>query len=284
MFSVFRDPGLQKQFEQNGYILQSSLLGAGEVETLSALFTKFRDEYNGAFHTSHFSTDVVYKKQVHDTLAGLVFPKASPLLNNFMPLFGNFMIKNSDPENFMPLHADWTYVDEQQFCSVAIWIPLVDVDAENGCLGIIEGSHKVTNIVRGPLIQQSSHQHDKDWARRFGKLIPMKAGDAIIYNHALLHYSPPNKTIVARPALNLSIVPEAAKWLHYCKPEGVNEIEVYSVPDSSFYIRYNNFQRPETGTLIKTLPGNVIELIDDRMENYGRRKGVFNRVKEWFSA
>src|SRR5580700_7488346 len=139
MFSVFRDSILQKQFEQNGYILLSSLLTPGEIETLNSLFTKFQNECNGAFHTSHFSTDVVYKKQVHDTIAELVFPKAAPHLNNFLPLFGNFMIKNSDPENFMPLHADWTYVDEQQFCSVAIWIPLVDVDAENGCLGIIEG-------------------------------------------------------------------------------------------------------------------------------------------------
>ncbi len=284
MFSVFRDTTLQKQFEQKGYILLPSLLSGSEIETLNSLFTKYQREYNGAFHTSHFSTDVTYKKQVHDTIAELVFPKAAPYLNNFLPLFGNFMIKNSDPENFMPLHADWTYVDEQRFCSVAIWIPLVDVDAENGCLGIIEGSHKVTNAIRGPLLQQSSLQRDKDWEERFGKLIPMKAGDAIIYNHSLLHYSPPNKTKIARPALNLSIVPDTAPWRHYCKPDCTDEIEVYSVPDSSFYIRYNNFQRPETGTLIKRLPNNVIEFIDDRMENYGKRKGVFNRIKGWFTA
>jgi hypothetical protein len=284
MYSVFRDPVLQKQFEQKGYVLLSSLLNAEEIKTLNGLFAKFRNEYSGAFHTSHFSTDEIYKKQVHDTIAELVFPKASPLLNSFSPIFGNFMIKNSDPENFMPLHADWTYVDEQQFCSAAIWIPLVDVDAENGCLGVIEGSHKVTNAIRGPLLQQSSFQRDKDWAARFGKLLPMNAGDAIIYNHSLLHYSPPNKTKVARPALNLSIVPDTAPWLHYCKPQGANEIEMYSVPDSSFYIRYNNFQRPETGTLIKTLPNNVIRFIDDRMENYGKRKGVINRIKDWLSV
>jgi hypothetical protein len=284
MFSVFSDRLLQNQFEQKGYILFSSLLSASEIDTLNTLFAKFQNECNGSFHTSHFSTDEIYKRQVHDTITHLVFPKAAPYLNNFLPLFGNFMIKNSDPENFMPLHADWTYVDEPQFCSVAIWVPLVDVDAENGCLGIIEGSHKVTNAIRGPLLQQSSLKRDKDWEKRFGKLIPMKAGDAIIYNHSLLHYSPPNKTKMARPALNLSIVPDTAPWVHYCKPEGTDEIELYSVPDSSFYIRYNNFQRPETGTLIKTLPNNVIQFIDERMENYGKGNGVFNRLKKWLSV
>jgi len=283
MFSVFKDPALQQQFEKQGYILVSSLLDAGDIKMLNDLFAKFREEYKGAFHTSHFSTDVNYKKQVHDVIAGVAGPGTAALLNDFVPLFGNFMVKNPDPENFMPLHADWTYVDEKKYSSVAVWVPFVDVDAENGCFGVIEGSHKVTNAIRGPMLKQSSLQRDKTWEQRWGKLIPMKAGDAIIYSHALLHYSPANKTNVSRPALNLSLAPQNAPWLHYCRPEGEDEIELYSVTDTDFYIRYNNFQRPETGTLIKKLPNSTIVWIDERMENYGKPKGVFNRIKDWFS-
>ena len=135
MSSVFRDPLLQQQFDKQGYVLVSSLINGGDIEELKGLFTKFREECNSNFHTTHFSTNVEYKKQVHDVIASVVGLKASPLLNDFIPLFGNFMIKNPDPENFMPLHADWTYVDESKFSSVAIWVPLVNVDAENGCPG-----------------------------------------------------------------------------------------------------------------------------------------------------
>ncbi len=284
MISVFKDPLLQKQFEQKGYIHLSSLLTASQIESLLALFNQFQAEASDAFHTSHFSTNVVYKQQVHDTISNVVYPKASPYLNNFIPVFGNFMIKNPDAERFMPLHADWAYVDESKHSSVAIWMPLVDVEALNGCLGVVEGSHRVTNAIRGPLIHQSSYKHDREWVTHFGKLIPMKAGDAIIYHHGLLHYSPPNKSNVSRPALNLSVVPQNTPLLHYCKPEGATDIELYEVNDSGFYIHYNNFQRPETGRLIKTLPVTKVELIDERMEKFGKPKSIFERVRVWLSA
>ena len=284
MSSVFRDPLLQQQFDKQGYVLVSSLINGGDIEELKGLFTKFREECNSNFHTTHFSTNVEYKKQVHDVIASVVGLKASPLLNDFIPLFGNFMIKNPDPENFMPLHADWTYVDESKFSSVAIWVPLVNVDAENGCFGVIEGSHQVTNIIRGPMLKQSTLQWDKEWEQRLGKLIPMKAGDAIIYNHRLLHYSPPNRSELARPAINLSLVPKGVPWLHYCKPEGADEIEVYGVTDTGFYIHYNNFQRPETGKLLAKLPNETIEYIDERMEKFGRPRGIFHQLRTWLGG
>ena len=284
MHSVFNDPILQKQFEQKGYVLLSSLLNTSEVERLLTLFSQFTAEANEAFHTTHFSNNLTYKQKVHDTIAALVYPKAAPVLNNFRPVFGNFMIKNPDAERFMPLHADWAYVDESKYTSVAIWIPLIDVDAQNGCLGVVEGSHRVTNAIRGPLIHQSSYQQDKEWVARFGKLIPMNAGNAIIYNHALLHYSPPNKSSVARPALNLSMVPQNVPLLHYCKPEGVVDIELYQVPDNSFYMHYNNFQRPDTGKLINTLPIGSVKVIDERMENFGKSNGIFNRLMSRLST
>jgi hypothetical protein len=281
MSLVFNDPVLQKQFEEKGYVLIPSLLGEGEIKSLLSLFEQFEKECVGFFYTTHFSKDTAYKKRVHDAITATVFPKATPYLNNFAPLFGNFMIKNPDPQNAMDLHADWTYVEEPAHHSVSIWIPLVDVNKQNGCLGIIEGSHKILNAVRGPLIHQTSRQHDNIWAKKYGKLLLMKKGDAILYNHALLHYSPPNKTERVRPATNLSVAPAKAEWIHYCLPEGANAIEKYKVTDTNFFIQYSNFQRPETGTLLETLPADSVKFIDGKMERL--RQGQFiQRVKSWF--
>ena len=235
---AFRDAKLQKVFEQEGYIVLPSLLSDEDILCLTNLFASFQIQYLDAFHTTHFSTDVNHKKIVHDAIAKIVSATTVPYLNNFIPLFGNFMVKNSDTKNCMPMHADWTYVDEKNFCSVSVWVPLIDVDEKNGCFGVVAGSHKITNIIRGPQIKQtSSLERDKVWEKRYGKLIPMKAGDAIIYNHALLHYSLANTSNIARPAINLSMAP-AVPWLHYCRPE--TDIEVYRVADTSFYTHYNN--------------------------------------------
>lgn len=277
MYPSFLNAEQQEQFERKGYVIFPSLLNANEVDALASLFAKHQNEYNGFFATTHFSKDVAYKKLVHDTITQVVFPKAAPHLNNFTSLFANFMIKNPDSENAMDLHADWCYVDEAAYHTVSIWVPLIDVNEENGCLGIIEGSHKVTNTIRGPLIRQTHRVYEPRWIRKYGKLLPMKAGDAIFYNHALLHYSPPNKTNTVRPAINLSVAPAAAPVIHYCIPEGTNEIEVYRVPNTDFFIHYNHFQKPETNTLTKTLPSSTVQYMDERMKWFGLKR-LLNRL------
>lgn len=279
---VFHDSFLQKDFDRKGYVVIPGLLNNDNVNRLLDLYKRFEHYYSGPFHTSHFSTDAAYKKEVHDTIANTIYPLIEPYLIGFQALFGNFMIKNPDANVAMDLHADWSYVDESRFRSVAIWVPLVDTNIDNGCLGVIEGSHKITNSIRGPLIRQSSRQHEAEWERRYGKLLPMKAGDAIVYDHALLHYSLPNKSNKPRPALNLSLAPAiAAPWIHYCQPEGNDEIELYMVEDKDFYIRYTNFQRPETGTLIRKMPPTEVRYIDDRMNSFWKQR-LFNKIRQLF--
>lgn len=271
MRNIFKDNVLQKELEDKGYI-QLPLLDSADIAQLYEVFTRHNAEYNQPFHTSHFSTEVNYKRQVNEAVIKIVFAKLTAVLENCRPIFGNLMIKQGNSDYFMPLHADWTYVDEDKFRSIAVWIPLVDTNEENGCLGVIEGSHKVMSKIRGPRIAVTSCNYNEEWIRKFGKLLPVKAGCAIIYDHALMHYSPPNKSKEARPALNLSIVPAEADIIHYCIPEGAGEIEVYKVDNSEFYLNYNNYQRPETNSLIRKQPVDTVTWIDEKMKQFNPNK------------
>lgn len=284
MKPVFANHKTQKIFSERGWI-STPLLEQPQIARLWSLFDKYVSQYRTPFHTTHFSSDKQYKRQVNDAIIDNVFPKVEPLLLDCRPIFGNFMIKKAENNYFMPLHADWAYVDEENFRSIAVWIPLIDTDEINGSLGVIEGSHNIVNRIRGPRIRQSSYERDMSWVERFGKLLPMKAGSAIIYDHALLHYSPPNRSAYPRPAINLSIVPSEAEIIHYCIPEGADEIEVYRVQESDFYINYDNYQRPETNSLIKTLRADSVTWIDERMENFGRKKlSRMQKLRRFFSV
>jgi hypothetical protein len=247
---------------------------------LNAVYLQHKEQYAQPFHTSHFSNEIEYKRQVNDTIVKVVYPKLASVLENYKPIFGNLMIKHGMNDYFMPLHADWTYVNEDEFRSIAVWIPLVNTDEKNGCLGVIEGSHKVISKIRGPRIQLSGYVHDKDWVKKYGKLLPLKAGHAIIFDHALMHYSPANNTEQTRPALNLSLVPDGTDIMHYCIPEGSGDIEVYRVDGSEFFLRYSNFQKPETNSLIRTLPANTVALVDEKMENFTpfKKKNLLARI------
>jgi hypothetical protein len=264
MRRVLIDDQLENTFAQQGYAVVP-LLSAVEVETLTELFAKHREKFNEPFHTSHFSKDRDYKWDVNNTIVDVLQPKLKDILFDYLPIFGNFMVKLPDPEVLMPLHADWAYVNEATSRSVSVWVPLVDTDEHNGCLGVVPQSHTLVNAVRGPLIRQSSRDHELEWSNELGVLLPMKAGQAVIYDHGLLHYSPANASGVARPAINLSLVPNGEEIIHYCMPEGANQIEIYRVNDASFYINYEHFQRPETNTLIDTLPADVVKWMDDKM-------------------
>lgn len=281
MRNIFKDSALQKDFERKGYV-EVPALDSTDITGLHELFVQHRDEYAQPFHTSHFSTEINYKRRVHEGIVNIVFPRLAPVLENVKPIFGNLMIKHGMNDYFMPLHADWTYVDENKFRSLAAWIPLIDTDEENGCLGVIEGSHKVSDRIRGPRIQQTSYTKDKEWVKKYGKLIPVKAGHAILFDHALMHYSPPNKTSGSRPALNLSMVPAEAALFHYCMPEGASDIEVYRADGSEFYLRYNNYQRPETNSLIRTLSADTVKWVDAKMENFDpyKKKGILDQLAD----
>ena len=258
MISVFKSHSLQREYEKRGYIVVPSLLLRQDLIALESLFANNLNQYTQPFHSSHFSKDTAYKKQVHDAIIQVVYPKLVSVLNNFRPVFGNFMVKNAASANFLQMHADWTYVNEPEYRSVSVWIPLVDTNATNGCLGVIAGSHKFMNNIRGPLIQQNSFTHDRQWVEKYGELLPLKAGDAIIYDHA--------------PAINLSLAPSQAQLIHYCMPQGVDTIQKYLVPDNDFYIQYDNFQTPQTGTIIETLPAHTVKFIDKKMNRLWLRR------------
>lgn len=272
MNRVFKNSIQQQKFLSNGYVIIPGLLDIENIKSLLNVFEKHIDEYTTSFHTSHFSKNIQYKREAHNAISDMVYRKAEPFLEKYKPLFGNFMIKTSDPNTALDIHTDWTYVDENLYTSVAIWSPLVDTIPENGCLGIVEGSHKITNKIRGPLIKESSRDFNDFWSNKYGKLLPMKAGDAIFYHHGLLHFSLPNKTNKTRPAINLTVVPKNADYIHYCMPEGSNEIEMYNVENSQFYLYYNHFQRPESNSLIKSLPVETVKYIDPQMKNYNIKK------------
>jgi ectoine hydroxylase-related dioxygenase (phytanoyl-CoA dioxygenase family) len=267
---LFIDTKLEEAFSRYGYVILPNLLDRNDINVLTDTYQSFSSHISQPFHTSHFSNDVIYKRTIQSAIFDVVFPKIKNQLCDYSPVFANFMVKNPTGDNFLQLHADWAYTEEKEYRTASIWIPLVDVNKQNGCLGVIEGSHAFMNKVRGPGIQQNNFNRDKIWVKKYGKLLPVNAGDAIVFDHALLHYSLANETNSARPALNMSVVPRQAALLHYCIPDDTNEIEKYSVDNLDFFLLYENWKRPQLGQPVAYLQKSVVPFIDERMENYGR--------------
>lgn len=117
-----------------------------------------------------------------------------------------------------------------------------------------------------------------------GKLLPVKSGEAVIYNHRLLHYSMPNNSNKVRPAINLSMVPQNTAMIHYTVPEGTEGVHRYEIEDNDFFIYYDNFQVPERGKLTN-IDTHSVPMLNNRADafvNKYAKTSVMDKIKAWF--
>jgi len=151
----------------------------------------------------------------------------------------------------MPIHQDWTVVDESRFCSVTIWCALQDTDGTNGAMQVIAGSHRFSDALRSPTLDDPFRNLHAE-LRADLRTVPLRAGEAIIFNQALLHASPPNMGTEPRIAVTYGLIAEEAELLFYHKNEE-GRVEQYAVPDH-FFQEYNTQigQRPAIGALTDT--------------------------------
>src|SRR5690606_38611925 len=158
----------------------------------------------------------------------------------------------------------WSYIDESRNDSYAIWLPLQDLNENNGALHMIPGSHKFKNGVRGPGVFCPFYEEHQWLQDHYGKALYLKAGEAVVWQHQVLHYSPPNLSNTSRIAATAIIVPRDEKIIHYFKPEEDDKVEVYEIEDD-FFFHYNIGSRPQT-------KAHLIDKINFRLNTYNKNE------------
>jgi ectoine hydroxylase-related dioxygenase (phytanoyl-CoA dioxygenase family) len=247
--SVLNNAELQNRLDKDGYVVVP-FLSPEQVEGLKKLYADVTKETPGAFHSTSFSTDVALKQTINTAVDEIVGATVTGNFHNIKKLGSGFLTKPVGITGTMPVHQDWTIVDEENFYSVTIWVPLQDVNASNGAIKVLPGSHRYSKTLRSP---NMANEFDgvQDQIAANMQVLDMKAGEAFIFNHALLHASTLNQSTASRIALTYGLVPEQAKLYLYLGNKG-GKVEKYTMPDDMF-IRYTNIgQKPECGELIDT--------------------------------
>jgi ectoine hydroxylase-related dioxygenase (phytanoyl-CoA dioxygenase family) len=266
--NIFNDLTLWEKFERDGYVVVP-FLSDEEVAQLQNLYAQINlsDE---SFHSTSFHPDIAYKKTLDQKIRSVVQHKTDAILNNYKPLGATFLTKRNALDSAMPIHQDWTVTDEPNFFSATIWIPLQDTNLTNGAIQVIPGSHKFSDALRSPSLEVSFNGiYDK--LQRFLKLLPMKAGEAFIFNHALMHASSPNLSDHSRIAVAYGFVPENAELcMYYAKSN--NQVVKFSMPDDMF-LRYPEIRHePLIGKRVETfdyhVPPLTIEHLNDKILQY----------------
>ena len=193
----------------------------------------------------------------------------------------------------MPVHQNWAFVDERKYTSVSIWCPLVDSFEENGTLQVLPGSHKKFGEVRGPMVPWELDKIKHSIIEKH--LIPLnvKAGNAIVLDDSIVHYSAINKTNDLRLAIQLILVPQGVPSIHYHMNHANSNsiVEVLQV-DDDFYMQFNPWKQPVGAKRVKNIDFNARPISEDELQRRieGRRfdeteaKPLIRKIKDIFSV
>ena len=254
MRRVLIDKQLQKEFEEKGYV-KIQLFSKDEINEFLSIHQNLHpdarfntQEKNVKYHFTFLDENKDYKHKVFDHISKIIQPKIDTLLNNYEPLIINFVQKEPGLGE-VPIHQNWNFVDETKYVSISIWCPLVDVAEINGTIEVVDKTHKIfRNIIRSPSIPWFFTGYEKHIINKYCKPIEVKAGEVLIFDDSIIHYSKPNNGTYNRLVIQIIAKPKEVQAKHYYLKKGFlkNEMQEMDV-DKNFFLnfKYHITEKPE---------------------------------------
>lgn len=278
--AILKDSTADSVLLEKGYAI-IPFLNPEEVIELSQFFYQSHEAVpEGLYATAHVQ-DVDFRNKMNDKINKVLSRASESSFINVQSLGGTFMVKTPGEKGLLYPHQDWNIVDEDEWRSFNVWIPLVDVNPKNGTLQVLEESHLSGKTYRGINIPQMPFD-DKDngWSKMTSAT--MKAGEALIYDHRLWHASQENTTKEHRLVVVYGVIPKGAEMRYYYQ-EGDLIGEYACHPE--FFLSGNPGGGPKGLKKIQDIQlTNTKSPQDTSTTNpKSNNKSIFDKFKSWLS-
>lgn len=261
----FAHAAIDDVLHRQGYVT-FPFLDAAEIDRLAAAISAAEGVHDRGdvhipthFRLSAFSNDGAYKERLYDAVWECLKDRVEAVLPGFEPLVINLFDKQpSSGYDPVPIHQNPSFVDEPAHKSVSLWIPLDDVEKENGTVGVLPGSHNRFNRMRA-----GNMAHEDIFAPVQRELeeelfvpVVLKKGEVLALDDSIIHWSYPNVSDRPRVAVQLIMVPKGVPHIYYFYDDetpGHPMMDLYAV-DRHFFFGFNCKARPETLKQIDRVP------------------------------
>lgn len=242
---LFKDKTRQAELEENGFVI-IPFLDEAELGHLNQFYATVHDNaeppgFIDHIHMTTWCADSDYKKKISSGLTEVFTNACEAYFKNYRRLNHVFIIKKNQQQSVFKVHQDWNVIDETKYQSVNVWVPLHDVDETSGALWILKGSHRINRKVRGAgyLFPEYGPYFDK--LEKAAVSVKLKAGEAIVFYHSVIHGSPPNISERNRLAACFSVIPKEAPLCIYFQKNETDQLEQHE-PDDDFIYKYNHLR------------------------------------------
>ncbi len=257
---LFKNHTLNTRLKQEGFVVIPFL----KSEELSALKGFYDQLHKGEepplfiedIHMTSWCPEEAYKQQVLNNLDHIFSSAVSVWFDKVRTLNNVFIIKRSGAQTTFKVHQDWNIVDETKYESVNVWVPLHDVDESSGALWVLPGSHRIQRPVRGAGYLFPDYTPHLQTLEKNAVSVKLKAGEAIVFYHSVIHGSPPNLSGHLRIAACFSVIPKEAPLCIYHQPAAGMQLEVHEPPDDFMFhykhLRTDTIKLPPSDKPVKT--------------------------------
>lgn len=217
--ALFRDPDVEQRLDGAGVALVRGAVPLDAVVELRRVYDEAMARYHEPTPEHWFPTGMLadpdLQARMHDgthriateVLGSLLLPGRGCVFT------GSFAVKPVGPASYLGPHQDVSLVDETESRSVNFWIPLERSTPDNGALTFVAGSHRFGNVHRSlalPWAFEGLHEVMEAHAQ----MVLAEAGDLILFDTAVIHGSPANRTDRPRVALQGAVVPVDEEMEH----------------------------------------------------------------------
>lgn len=307
--TIFKSAEHQALFDKQGFIVLP-FLTEEEITSLDNFFDQTHTTLTeNGFVSGSYSPNFDYKKKASDKIVEVFNRAYQKYFVNYTPFGGAFLYKTPGNQSALAAHQDWTIVNEETDIALNCWVPLCDINMDNGPIMIMPGSqYSKHKVLRAPTLPFFFSGNDDVVIDELEPML-VPAGTAVILNQSVIHYSPANTSNKIRKAITAGVKSAGAQMYFHYKIPGENNLEVFQENDD-FLIRFDNFmedigQRPKVGESIGKIPyelpkyarEELIELVSDLKRNAGfslknnkrtvavenqKQKRFFQRLKSIF--
>lgn len=269
---TFKDPQLENEVNEKGYIIIPGFLPKEKVDELYQLYKTHHHESEIGCWNSVYDLPVGKGKVISDALVKAAEPYLAKYFDNWKFPTAIFIVKNPGQNHESLIHRDDSMHDETQVEYRQCWVPLVDITKENGTLYVVPKSHKLFTDER-PMFAPWAHAHlGKRLEKEFVYLYP-KAGDLVVYFDKTLHGSLKNTTSETRPVFQGGLMHKDAEPLFTRYNAAKNQVESYSVdPDFFFQKEFTKEDISGKYPLIKTAPYQPLQLTEADVDDFFGKK------------
>jgi hypothetical protein len=287
---MFNDEGLDAAFWADGFV-KVPLLSVEEMSSLRENFAELSptDSFDPRnlenprceYHCTFLDPNLEYRKQSDHLVRTAMGQQIKAVLPGYRILTSNVYVKPAGTGRF-EIHQNWPTIEDIDIPTVTVWAPLQDTGFKNGTIRVVPGGHRIFPDIAAATSDRFFDDFETELIETYLEPVNVAAGEALIFDDSLLHWSSDNLSENPRITFQIEMVPQDAQTVLWIRnPDDPTQFDLWEAA-TDFWLEYDMesvLGRPEGLKFLGTRPNPNQHLSLEEFDASMQRADEIRRTK-----